>query len=171
MSPARKSPSATRSTAIAISSSAASIPATLAPPSAAMRAKRPAPHPQSSTRLPEPISARSSTCAYTGVPQPARPSHVSAHAAARAPNSGPHRVALPAAIDISDTSSAFDLRIPMEAPDPPSDPKVERGVTFFGGFSARSGTSGMFGAELGARELGRLTLADALPARPAVRGG
>ena len=60
-SPTRKSPDGVRSAAIAMRPSAASMPATLAPRSAAMRAKRPAPHPQSSTRVPDPIFARSST--------------------------------------------------------------------------------------------------------------
>ena len=126
MSPTRKSPSGTRAAAISISSAEASIPATLAPRSAAMRAKRPAPHPQSSTRLPEPILARSSTCSYAGVPQPAEPSHVAAHAAARAPNSGPQRVALPpAASGIADTSSAcVRPQDPTEAPHTPSDRRI-----------------------------------------------
>ena len=62
MSPTRKSPSDVRSVAISINSSDASIPATLAPRSAAIRVKRPAPHPQSSTRVLGPISARASTC-------------------------------------------------------------------------------------------------------------
>jgi hypothetical protein len=62
ISPARNPPSGRPSTAIATISADASIPATLAPRSAAMRAKRPAPQPQSSTRKPTPISARSSTC-------------------------------------------------------------------------------------------------------------
>jgi len=108
-SPTRKSPSGLRSAAISISSSAASMPLTLAPSSAAKRAKRPAPQPQSNTLTPAPTFARSSTCSYAGVPQPAGPSQVSAQSRARAPNSGPQRAPLPTGrvSSMSAPSSAF----------------------------------------------------------------
>jgi hypothetical protein len=61
MSPTRKSPSGTRSRAISTSGPAASMPATLAPRSAAMRQKRPAPHPTSSTAVPSSAGTRSRT--------------------------------------------------------------------------------------------------------------
>jgi hypothetical protein len=72
-SPTRNSPLGVRLAAISTSAGAASMPAMSATRSAAIRAKRPAPHPQSSTRVPTPIRAWASTWPYTDVPQPLRP--------------------------------------------------------------------------------------------------
>ena len=61
MSPTRKSPAGMRSLAISTSAAVASMPATCAPRSAAMRQNRPAPQPTSSSLVPVETGTRSRT--------------------------------------------------------------------------------------------------------------
>jgi hypothetical protein len=62
MSPTRKSPSGMRSRAIWTKVAVASMPETVAPRSAAMRLKRPAPQPTSRRLVPRPTVTRSRIC-------------------------------------------------------------------------------------------------------------